>query len=320
MMQQAFSALRLNRAQLLVKSSLRKLPYPKGFLERFSSALANSRRPFSSTEKPSNLLLELDFKHNRNTWDLIKKELHGSDKNKTVVVFDDDPTGCQSLYDINVLLDFSKESLIKQLLLNHKLFYVLINSRSMTSKEARVVNEKALNNLVDAIDEIGYSKKISFISRSDSTLRGHFPLETDTMKQFITSYNFSSKSSCLALVNGVVVCPTFFEGGRYTIGDIHYLKMGEKLVPVGESDFAKDSHFGYKSSNLINWIVEKSQGKIKNEDIISLSLDEIRHKGEEYIQQKLLSRKEKFYYVVVNGKWFYQVFSSHNLLSFSIVR
>jgi uncharacterized protein YgbK (DUF1537 family) len=302
MMQQSLLVQTFRRTQCLIKPLLPKLLYPKALPKLWISSLSQSSgRSFSSVDRSPNLLLELNYKHNRNTWDLIKNQLHESDNNKTVVVFDDDPTGCQSLYDINVLLDYSKQSLMKQLLLNHKLFYVLINSRSMTSNEARSVNQKALTNLAEAMEEIDYSKKISLISRSDSTLRGHFPLETDSMIEFANNNN-KSISSCFPAVNGVVICPTFFEGGRYTINDIHYLKMGDKFIPVGESDFAKDAHFGYKSSNLVDWIVEKSQGKIRKESIITISLDEIRQKSEEYIQQKLLSRKGKFTYIVVNSK------------------
>jgi uncharacterized protein YgbK (DUF1537 family) len=243
----------------------------------------------------------MNYQYSRNTWQLIQDQLQRTDQNTTIVVLDDDPTGCQTLYDINVLIDFSKESLKKQLLLNHKLFYVLINSRSMPEKEAKEVNQQVLSNLMIAAKELSYTKSFVFVSRSDSTLRGHFPLETNTIQQFLQ--NFSSSSKQFPPANGIILCPTFFEGGRYTMNNIHYfLNEKKELIPVGETDFAKDPHFAYQSSNLIDWIVEKSKGEILLKDIITISLDELRKKGgEDSVKEKLLAH-EGFAYVVVNGK------------------
>jgi hypothetical protein len=243
----------------------------------------------------------MNYKHSRNTWKLIQEQLRTTDKNNTIVVLDDDPTGCQTLYDINVLIDYSKESLKQQLQLNHKLFYILINSRSMPPVEAESINNTVLNNLFLTMKEIHYSNSVTLVSRSDSTLRGHFPLETDTIRNFLATHQKEYPEN-IPPVNGIVLCPTFFEGGRYTLNDIHYFQNDQKtLVPVGETDFAKDAHFSYRSSDLKEWIVEKSQGTISWQEILSISLEDIRVRGDEFIKEQLLSRKD-FIYIVVNGK------------------
>lgn len=71
----------------------------------------------------------------------------------------------------------------------------------------------------------------------------------------------------------------FFEGGRLTFNDIHYVQEGDNLIPAGETPFAKDAHFGFTASNLKDWIVEKSGGQTKRESVGSVSLKDIREGG-----------------------------------------
>ena len=97
-----------------------------------------------------------------------------------------------------------------------------------------------------------------------------------------------------------VLCPFFLQGGRYTIGDVHYVAEGEMLVPVGETPFARDATFGYRSSNLRDWVVEKSKGGIDKEKVHSLSLEAIREGGEKAIFEQLLGL-QKGSVVVVNA-------------------
>src|SRR5690606_35052441 len=88
------------------------------------------------------------------------------------------------------------------------------------------------------------------ISRSDSTLRGHYPLETETLRRVI-------ESASSIRYDGEVILPFFREGGRFTIDNIHYVQMEEFLVPAGETEFARDRTFGYHHSHLGKWIEEK---------------------------------------------------------------
>lgn len=64
-------------------------------------------------------------------------------------------------------------------------------------------------------------------------------------------------------IDGEILCPYFKEGGRFTINNIHYVKYDGELIPVGQTEFARDKTFGYKSSDLRCYIEEKQKVNIK---------------------------------------------------------
>jgi uncharacterized protein YgbK (DUF1537 family) len=99
------------------------------------------------------------------------------------------------------------------------------------------------------------------VSRSDSTLRGHFPGEVEALAEAL-SENF----------DGWIIAPFFPEGGRYTIDDIHYVEENGWLVPAGETEFAHDEVFGYSASNLRSWVEEKTTGYISSDDVLIVSV------------------------------------------------
>jgi uncharacterized protein YgbK (DUF1537 family) len=86
-------------------------------------------------------------------------------------------------------------------------------------------------------------------------------------------------------VHGQAVIPAFFEGGRYTFDDIHWILQDGMLVPVGQSEYARDPVFSFESSNLVNWVLEKSEGSINREMIVPISLETIRHGGIEAVYE-----------------------------------
>lgn len=57
------------------------------------------------------------------------------------------------------------------------------------------------------------------ISRSDSTLRGHFTAKVDALAQALGQEDAVR-----------IIIPFFLEGGRYTINDVHYVRGGEFLI------------------------------------------------------------------------------------------
>src|SRR5439155_8273931 len=89
-----------------------------------------------------------------------------------VVVLDDDPTGTQNVHDVPVLTEWSVESLRRELGSDGHCFFILTNSRSLPPDQARVLNCLIARNLLGAAS----GKSFVVVSRSDSTLRGHFPL------------------------------------------------------------------------------------------------------------------------------------------------
>ena len=193
-----------------------------------------------------------------------------------VFVLDDDPTGAQTVRDVAVLTDWSLDALLREFDTPEKATFVLTNSRSKPVDEACNINRAVGINLLS----VSHSKKkpITVISRSDSTLRGHFPEEVDALSEAM-----GSEYDVLLFI------PYFAEGGRYTINNIQYVLEEDTLIPAGDTPYAKDSAFGYKSSDLCEWIEEKTKKDIKATEVATISIDEIRLKGPEFVEQKLKS-------------------------------
>ncbi len=197
------------------------------------------------------------------------------------VVLDDDPTGVQCVHDVNVYTDWTYES-VKEAF-NDKLFFILTNSRALGEDESKKLHKEITDAVSKAAKETG--KKYFYISRGDSTLRGHYPMETDILSQGLM--NDYGK------VDGEILLPFFKEGGRFTINDIHYVKYGDELIPCSETEFAKDKTFGYHSSDLKEYIQEKSKGQIAKEDVLSVSLDDLRSLNIDKISELLLNARNK---------------------------
>ncbi|KAG7944814.1 hypothetical protein I3843_15G123300 [Carya illinoinensis] len=195
---------------------------------------------------------------------------------KTLVVLDDDPTGTQTVHDIEVLTEWTVESLAAQFRKNPKCFFILTNSRSLSSEKASALIKDICRNIdtaANSAENIGYT----VVLRGDSTLRGHFPEEAD------------AAVSVLGEMDAWIICPFFLQGGRYTIEDIHYVADSDKLIPAGETEFAKDAAFGYKSSNLREWVEEKTGGRIPASSVTSISIQLLRKGGPEAVFEHLSS-------------------------------
>ena len=211
---------------------------------------------------------------------------------KKIIVLDDDPTGVQTVHDISVFTNWSKESIRLGFREKKPLFYILTNSRGFTSAET----EKVHYEIAAAVDEVAKEEHAQylFISRSDSTLRGHYPLETRILKE---CYEKNTGAS----VDGEILCPFFREGGRITVGNVHYVKYGEKLVPANETEFAKDKTFGYTAPTMPLYVEEKTGGEYKAEDVICISLEDLEAMNIDKITEQLMSVKD-FNKIIVNAK------------------
>ncbi|KAF3437146.1 hypothetical protein FNV43_RR19899 [Rhamnella rubrinervis] len=198
---------------------------------------------------------------------------------KTLVVLDDDPTGTQTVHDIEVLTEWTVESLIKQFRKLPKCFFILTNSRSLSSEKASALIKDICKNLRTAAESVK-NADYTVVLRGDSTLRGHFPEEAD------------AAISVLGKMDAWIICPFFLQGGRYAIDDIHYVADSDKLVPAGDTEFAKDASFGYKSSNLREWVEEKTGGRIPASSVTSISIQLIRKGGPDAVCECLCSLQE----------------------------
>ena len=196
-----------------------------------------------------------------------------------IVVLDDDPTGVQTVHDVSVYTDWSPESIRTGFTEEGKLFYILTNSRGMTRDETTAAHRKIGAQIASVAREAATPYVI--MSRSDSTLRGHYPLETELLREAMEADGLT--------VDGEVMCPFFKEGGRFTIGDVHYVQQGDELVPAAKTEFARDKTFGYTHSSIPEYIEEKTDGHFRAEDVVCVSLDDLRSCNFDHIEHQLLN-------------------------------
>ena len=207
-----------------------------------------------------------------------------------IVVLDDDPTGVQTVHDISVDTDGSLQSIRAGFAETNKVFYILTNSRGMTPEQTTVLHKAIGQNIARVGRETGIPYLI--MSRSDSTLRGHYPLEPQLLREAMEADGFS--------IDGEILSPFFKEGGRYTIGNVHYVKQNGELVPAAETEFAKDKTFGYCHSSIPEYIEEKTKGSYKAADVTGIALEDLRSLQFDKVTEQLLSVKD-FGKIVVNA-------------------
>jgi len=207
-----------------------------------------------------------------------------------IVVLDDDPTGSQVVHGVPVLTSWEDDDLRWAFGHPARMFFILTNTRSLGARAARDLLQALDSRIHRVSDEIGAD--VVLVSRSDSTLRGHFPLETDIMQQ---AANRRGRP-----YDAVVLAPCYLDAGRVTVNDVHYARAGDVYVPVGQTDYATDAAFGYVSSSLTSWVEEKSGSMVASADVLSLSLHDIRSGGVERITGLLLAARDGAV-VVVNA-------------------
>ncbi len=202
----------------------------------------------------------------------IRKAVRAS--GRKLVVIDDDPTGCQTVHDLPVLCDWSVESLAAELAGEYPAFYILTNSRGLPLAEAQALTLDVAENLARAAARTG--QDFAVVSRSDSTLRGHFPGEVEALAEGLTDP-----------FHAWILIPFFLEGGRYTVADVHYVDEVGCFVPAGETAFARDPAFAFKASNLRTWVEEKTAGRVTADDVVSISIEDLRQGGPERVSALL---------------------------------
>ncbi|MEO1131130.1 MAG: four-carbon acid sugar kinase family protein [Cyanobacteria bacterium J06639_1] len=183
--------------------------------------------------------------------------------NPKIVVLDDDPTGSQTVHGCLLLMRWDVETLRLGLRDESPIFFVLTNTRSLTPERAAAVTRDVCQNLKVALEKEAIADFL-VVSRSDSTLRGHYPVETDVIAEELGAFDAH------------FLVPAFFEGGRVTRESVHYLFVDGKATPVHETEFARDSVFGYTHSYLPDYVEEKTKGRIAASDVERFVLSDIR--------------------------------------------
>lgn len=216
----------------------------------------------------------------------IIRDRISSPETPILVVLDDDPTGTQTCHDISVLTVWDHDTICDELKVTKAGFFILTNSRALPPVEAKQLISTICQNVSKAAKKT--NKEFEIVLRGDSTLRGHFPEEPETVEEV------------LGKTDAWILAPFFFQGGRYTIDDVHYVAEGDILVPASQTPFAEDATFGYKSSNLRDYVLEKAGSRFTAEDIFSVTIDDIRVGGPSKVTELLL-QAPKGSVVIVNA-------------------
>lgn len=184
-----------------------------------------------------------------------------------IIAIDDDPTGSQTVHSCLLLTRWDVPTLREALSDEAPLFFILSNTRGMDAASAAAVTREICVNLREALSKAaddGLNIQPVIVSRSDSTLRGHYPVETDVI------------AAELGPFDAHFLVPAFFEGGRITRDGVHYLLVDGKPVPVHETEFAHDSVFGFSTAFLPDYVAEKTGGRIPASAVQRFSLTDVR--------------------------------------------
>lgn len=180
-----------------------------------------------------------------------------------IIVLDDDPTGSQTVHSCLLLMQWDVDTLKIGLQDSSPIFFILTNTRALPPDRAATVTREVCHNLKRAIAQTQVQEFL-VVSRSDSTLRGHYPIETNIIAEELGPFDAH------------FLTPAFFEGGRLTLDSIHYLNVNGTLTPVHTTEFANDSVFGYHHSYLPDYVAEKTQGAILANQVERLLLADVR--------------------------------------------
>lgn len=190
---------------------------------------------------------------------------HNAHTRAWIVVLDDDPTGSQAVYDVTVLVEPTAEDLLRAAR-GRRTTFVWTNTRSMPEATAAGINRDLVRAAIDAGATAGV--RPVFVSRGDSTLRGHFAAELSALT--------STCASTGRPVDGVVFVPAFLEAGRFTAQDVQWVRQPDgSALPAADTEFARDATFGYRETNLRDWVAARTG--LYEEEITSIPLDELRN-------------------------------------------
>lgn len=162
---------------------------------------------------------------------------------RRVVVFDDDPTGTQTVSEVDVILDGSASS-IERAFRSPGPVLLLTNTRSMPEPVA-VARVRELQERVEAVAR-AHDEACVMVLRGDSTLRGHVFAEVDAVAE---------PDSVTLFV------PAFLEGGRTTVAGEHRIRIHGVDQNVADTEFARDPSFGFRSRRLVDWVAEVGHGR-----------------------------------------------------------
>jgi uncharacterized protein YgbK (DUF1537 family) len=210
---------------------------------------------------------------------------------RRIAVLDDDPTGSQAVHDVDVVTVLEPDEVAAGLAAAGSTCFILTNTRSLPEADAVELNTRVGRMLFELAARL--DAPIDVVSRGDSTLRGHVIAEVralDAVRREATGRGY----------DGVLLVPAYLEAGRFTAGNVHWARVGDQVLPAGETEFARDATFGYAASDLRDFVAEKSGGTIRATDVASMTLDDIRRGGPARVAEVLAGVTDGTF-VVVNA-------------------
>ncbi len=187
-----------------------------------------------------------------------------------LLILDDDPTGTQTVRDVPVVTRWTVDDLEWALGTGAPGVFVSTNSRSLPGPQAATVQRAVLRAAREAAARAGVDYVVC--SRGDSTLRGHFDVETAAIADELAAGEGWP-------TDAVVLVPAYVDAGRITVDGTHYAAEGDDLVPVGQTPYARDATFGYRSSDLPSWVEEVTAGRVRHDDVVTLTVAALRRDG-----------------------------------------
>ena len=135
--------------------------------------------------------------------------------NRKIIVLDDDPTGVQTVNGVYVYTRWDYETVLQAFRAPERMFFILTNSRGLTAPESRALHEEIAANIAAAAGTTG--RDFLVLSRGDSTLRGHWPMETEVLRTVLEKktgkhydgeiiYPFSWKAAALRSTESTTSC------------------------------------------------------------------------------------------------------------------
>lgn len=212
-----------------------------------------------------------------------------------IAVLDDDPTGIQTVHSCLLLTDWKAENIQKAFSDESPFFYLLTNTRALPAAQAKAITASATQAVLDGNKAFGY--KLIFISRSDSTLRGHFPLETDVIRKTLNA------NKC-PVWPSLFFVPAFLEVGRLTIQGVHYVRNADELIPVSETEFAHDNVFAYHHSRLKDYLSEKTGKMLSDKEYASFALDDFQQATSEERSRRCARLLSQEAYISVDALYY----------------
>lgn len=201
---------------------------------------------------------------------------------RQVVVIDDHPTGSQSLRDIPVLTAWSPDQIAWAMDSGAPAFFIVASTRALAPLAAEDRYLEVLGTVLEVAR--AKSREVTVVLRTDSSLRSHFPLDSDIVANAIQAAGAGE-------IDGVVIVPAFAEAGRMTVDHVHYVSEWQgEFTPIGETRFGREPRFPFHSSDLREWVSEKTHGRYEAAEVRAISLATVRRSPDAVAAELLKAR------------------------------